>query len=109
MNQLLKKLISKRFKAGSSLDLSWMDNLKDLDNHAALQKVTQYLARCIEDTSLSGSDRCKTILIIDQNIRYRINMLTHNFVSNQNLRTILTTKMYEAAYFYHRQIYKCYH
>ncbi len=91
-----------------SLDLSWVDNLKDLDNHAALQKATQHLARYIEDESLSGSDRYRTTLIIDQKIRDKINMLTHNFVSNQHLRATLAAKMYEAAYFYHRQLYRCY-
>lgn len=105
MKSFLGKLIGKSSSTPPSIDLTWLDQLENVDQLTAIENSTRRLKEYFADESLNDAGRLRAQLTIDQENRYRLNKITQQFIDLQNIRPELETKISEVMYYYHRQIF----
>lgn len=105
MKSFLAKLISRSMPPSAPIDLTWLDELANVDQLTAIESSTQRLQGYFADEKLDEAGRLRTQLVIDQVNRSRINKITQQFIDLQNIRPELESRISEVMYFYHRQIF----
>lgn len=107
MKSLLGRLI-KRQPSTNAADLSWLAELNQREDIPSIEFATQKLKTCLEQEDLPPAERLKFVLAVDTENRQRIRKIRQQFVSFENMRPELETRVAETIYLYLRQIFIAY-
>ena len=86
---------------------SWVGELVEMDDIAALKFSTQKLSQLFEEHELNTQQKLDLILEIEELNQPRLEKLATQFVNVANMRSDLETSMGETCYLYCRQSYIC--
>ena len=105
MKRLLQKFLMKSQGVESNKLTSWIYDLADMDDIAALKLSTQQISLLTDEENLSTNQKLALIIELEEINQARLEKLSHQFANLTNLKPELESGMADSCYTYSRQSY----
>lgn len=105
MKSLLQRIFVKNSEKESHKLTSWISELADMGDIAALKLSTQKISLLIDDETFSISQKLDLIIELEEVNRHRLDTLSNQFSSLANLKPELENDIADTCYTYCRQSY----
>jgi len=105
MKSILQRVFAHNGEKASQQLTAWVSDLADLDDIPALNLSTQHIARLVDEEKLPINQKLDLILELEEMNRHRLDKLSNEFSSLNNIQPELETSIAETCYAYCRQSY----
>lgn len=105
MNKLLTRLLGKKTEKESQKYITWLADLADMDDIAALKLSTRQISILFDEPSISLNQKIDLIIELEDINQKRLEKLSSQFVGLSNIKPDLENNIAESCYSYCRQVY----
>lgn len=105
---ILHKIFSLKLKTTTPLPLAWMAELCKMDDISALGLTTRKLADALKHNLFQDIQNLEALFYIDEKTHSIVERITQHFMCSENNDEDLKTRISNAAYLYHCQLFLAY-
>lgn len=105
---ILHKIFSPSPKASPPLGLAWMADLCKIDDISAIELTTKKLANDFKNNAFQDIQDLEALFTIDENTYSIVERITQYFIHIENIHEDLKTRILNATFLYHRQLFLTY-
>lgn len=106
---ILHKIFSHKLKTTPVLSLAWMAKLCRIDDVSAIELATEKLAKAFNDNLFQDMQNLEALFAIDEKTHSIVERITQHFMCSENIGENLNTRISNAAYLYHCQLFLTYY
>lgn len=113
MLSIFEKLKSRKNHQVLNEHLAWLESLSTMDDLGAIEKVTDYLSSLQQKGNTVHQEFVTTHLLdiicrVDEHVHGRAKKVVQQFIQFDNLRPELELRMFNACYYFFRQVFLSY-
>jgi hypothetical protein len=106
---ILHKIFNFKLKITPSLPLAWMADLCKIDDISAIELTTEKLANDFKNHTFQHVQNTEVLFFIDEKTHSIVEKITQYFMLTENIDESLKTRISNAAYLYHCQLFLTYY
>jgi hypothetical protein len=105
---ILHKLFNPFAEAGNGISATWIADLLSMDDICAIEILTKKLAHDFKHNVFHNAQNIEALIYIDEKTHSIVERITQYFVLIENINHDLKTRISNAAFLYHRQLFLTY-
>lgn len=107
MKKIIQQLFGSKSTKESNKFSTWLLELEDMDDLAAIKFSTQKMGQMVDETLLTTQQKLDLMIEIEELNHPRLEKIATQFVNVANMKSDLENSLSDTCYLYHRQSYIC--
>jgi len=105
---ILRKIFHYPAKATDAPPTAWVDHLSSMDDISAIELSVKKLSHDFEKIAFQNTQSLKALILIDEKTHSIVESITAHFIHIENMNEELKTRISNAVFLYHRQLFIIY-